>query len=207
MTTGLDVTEEVGVVLKKFTGGADDLYVALDNFFEVCKFALAQDAAIPGYEPEETGCPACAYVAEGPPAWDACPCLICWTGAPEVGDTFPLQPTLAPMHRIQLERQVNIITVTAVVLRCQPTLGPNGELPTPEAHAHVTRQINTDMWTLWNWLKEAKRQEILFPPKIREFGLQPGIAYNPMGAAAGCAITCRFELDGYAPDLTGLVIS
>lgn len=195
---GLNLSEEIGVVLKPFTGASSDLFTALTNFFDVCYAALADTKG---------GQPACAYVSEGPPAWDSCPCLIAWTGAPAVGDTFPLQPALAPMHRIQLERQVNIVTFTAVVLRCQPILGDNGELPQPAEHAAVTEEINDDMWAMWNWLREAKRQEILFPPKIREFSLEPGIAYNPAGGAAGSAITIRTELDGYVPDISGLTLS
>ena len=199
MTTGITFSEELGFVLKKFTGDSGDLYRGLTNFFEVCKAALAADTP--------DGLPDCAYVTEGPPAWDSCPCVMAWTGAPEVGDTFPLQPSLAPMHRVQLERQVNLVSYTVVVLRCQPLINERGDLPTPAEHAQATEQINADMWALWNWLREAKKQEILFPPKIREFSLAPGIAYNPMGAAAGCAITCRTELDGYVPDLSGLTLS
>jgi hypothetical protein len=177
--------------------GSDRLFAALEDFFAVCYAALADTRG---------GQPACSYLAEGPPAWDACPCLICWTGAPNVGDTFPLQPALSPLHRIQLGRQVNIITFNVVVLRCQPIIDDSGDLPTPAEHAAATAEINDDMWALWNWLKEAKRQEILFPPREREFGMEVGIAYNPAGAAAGSAIVIRAELDGYKPDLSGLVL-
>lgn len=199
MTTGLDLTEEVGVVLKKFTGDETDLYTALSNFFEVCKFALANYSI--------DGLPDCAYVSEGLPAWDSCPCLICWAGAPAVGDTFPLQPSLAPLHRIDLGRQVNLIPMTATILRCQAIMADDGTLPQPPEHAEVTASILSDAWGVWNVLREAKRQEILFPPKEREFGLEVGIAYNPQGEAAGSNITIRTELDGFKPDLTGLTLS
>jgi hypothetical protein len=65
------------------------------------------------------------------------------------------------------------------------------------------------MWAMWNWLKEAHRQEVLFPGQggKREFGLEPGIAYNPAGGAAGSAMTCRVQLDGYTPDISGLSLS
>jgi hypothetical protein len=182
------------------THTSEDLYLGLQDFFEVCYAALADT---PGGQPE------CAYVNEGPPAWDACPCLVCWTGAPAVGDTFPLQPALAPMHRIELGRQVNIVTYTAVALRCQAIMHEDGTLPQPPEHIAPTREINADMWAMWNWLKEAHRQGILFGDDSgkREFSLEPGIAYNPQGAAAGSAITCRVQLDGYSPDLSGLVLS
>ncbi len=205
MTTGLDLSEELGIVLKKFTGDSGDLFIAVENFFAVCKAALAADAVIEGVDPALTGLPGCAYMAEGPPAWDSCPCLIVWSGAPSVGDTFPLQPSLAPMHRIQLDRQVNIVAMTAIVLRCQPTLDAQGNIPQPEAHALITQQVNMDMWALWNWLREAKKQEVLFGDQFHEFDLQPGIAYNPAGAAAGCAITVRTQLDGYRPDISVLL--
>lgn len=180
--------------------GSGDLFAALEDFFAVCKFALAHGAV--------DGCPDCAYMSEGPPAWDDCPCLICWTGAPAVGDTFPLQPSLSPMHRIELGRQVNLVPMTAIVLRCQAIISDAGVLPQPSEHAAVTASILSDAWALWNTLREAKRQEILFPGQggKREFSLEVGIAYNPQGEAAGSAITIRTEIDGYAPDLTGLTL-
>jgi hypothetical protein len=202
MTTGLTLSDETAVeVTHPQVGGPSDLFDALSDFFEVCKFALAHGA--------DEGCPPCAYMSEGPPAWDACPCLIAWAGAPAVGDTFPLQPSLAPMHRVELGRQVNLVPMTAVVLRCQAVIKEDGSLPQPPEHAKVTSSILSDGWTLWNHLREAKRQGILFPGQggKREFSLEVGIAYNPQGGAAGSAVTIRTELDGYSPDLTGLTLS
>lgn len=171
-------------------GGVDDLYLALEEFFEVCKTALAATDA---------GLPECRYLAAGPPAWDACPCLIGYAGGPAVGDTFPLQPALAPMHRIQLERQVNLVPLTAIALRCQPEIDDNGTLPTPQEQAAAAKTVLQDVWALWNHLRAAKSSAALFAPKEREFSLEPGIAYNPQGAAVGAAITVRTQLDGYTP--------
>jgi hypothetical protein len=168
-----------------------DLYDALEEFFEVCKQALADT---PG------GLPECAYISEGPPAWDSCPCLIVYAAGPTVGDTLPLQPTLQPLHRIALARQVNIVAMTALALRCSPLIHDDGEtLPTPDEHAAAAREINADSWALWNHLRHAKKTGALFPPREREFSLEPSVSLNPEGGAAGCAVTIRVELDGYDP--------
>lgn len=171
-------------------GNVHGLYDALDEFFEVCKTALATTIG---------GLPECAYISPGPPAWDACPCLIVYAGGPAVGDTFPLQPALAPLHRVQLERQVNLVPLTAIILRCQPAIDENGILPQPEENAAAAREVLEDAWALWNHLRAAKSAATLFAPKEREFSLEPGIAYNPQGAAVGAAITVRTQLDGYTP--------
>lgn len=171
-------------------GGVSDLYDALVEFFGVCKTALAETAS---------GCPECAYISPGPPAWDSCPCLIVYSGGPTVGDTFPLQPALAPLHRIQLERQVNLVALTAIALRCQPIIDEGGRLPSPDEQAAAAREVLEDAWALWNHLRAAKTAGTLFAPREREFELTPGIAYNPQGEAVGAAITVRTQLDGYTP--------
>jgi hypothetical protein len=170
-------------------GGVDDLYLALEEFFEVCKTAIASTDA---------GLQECHYLAAGPPAWDVS-CLIAYAGGPAVGDTFPLQPALAPMHRIQLERQVNLVPLTAISLRCQPEVDDHGILPTPQEQAATAKAVLQDVWALWNHLRAAKSSATLFAPKEREFSLEPGIAYNPQGAVVGAAITVRTQLDGYTP--------
>lgn len=171
-------------------GSVHGLYEALEEFYAVCKTALAST---------DGGLPDCNYIAAGPPAWDSCPCLIVWAGGPAVGNTFPLQPALAPMHRVQLERQVNLVPMTAISLRCQPLIDEHGHLPSPEEHAAAARLVLEDAWALWNHLRAAKSAGTLFAPKEREFSLEPGVAYNPQGAAVGAAITVQTQIDGYTP--------
>lgn len=159
-------------------------------FFDVCYAALADT---PGGQPE------CAYVAEGPPAWDVCPCLTVYAGGPQVADTFPLQPSLNPTHRVALWGEVDMVTLTATILRCSPVIGDDGLLPTPAAHAAAAQQTSADLWAIWNHLKQAHRDETLFPPKRREFALDPAVAVNPQGGCAGWQISLRVRLDGYDP--------
>jgi hypothetical protein len=168
---------------------SSDLYDAAHEFFNVCLAALADTRG---------GQPECAYIAEGPPAWDSCPCLICWVGGPAVGDTFPLQPALAPMHRFAVG-QVNVVSFTALSLRCAAELSEGGGLPTPAEHETAAAQVADDMWAMWNHLLSAKRHGTLFPPKEREFSLEPTVAVNPAGGAAGAQMTVRVQLDGYDP--------
>lgn len=168
-----------------------DLFAAMDEFFNACYDALADT---PGGQPE------CAYIAEGPPAWDTCPCLVIHAGGPRVADTFPLQPALAPMHRAVIQGQVNLVTLTATILRCSPQIGEDGmTLPTPAEHAAAARETSSDLWAIWNHLLNAKRTAALFAPKTREFALDPAVSVNTQGGCAGWQITIQTELDGYRP--------
>lgn len=167
-----------------------DLYDAVNEFFRVCLAAL---------EDTRGGAPECAYIAEGPPTWDACPCLVVYAGGPAVGDTFPLQPSLAPLHREATAGKVNLVAITAISLRCVPVLGEDGTLPQPAEHAAAAAEILDDMWALWNHVGAAKRHGTLFAPREREFGLDPAVPLNPQGEAGGCQITVRTELGGYDP--------
>lgn len=166
------------------------IYDALHDVFDVAKEALATTVG---------GLPECAYVAPGTPAWDACPCLIVYSGGPSVGDTFPLQPALASLHRIATTGMVNLVTLNVLSLRCAPLIDDNGILPTPADQDAAAKEVYSDVWALWNWFAAKKRDLTLFPPKEREFSLDPGILVNPQGGAAGSIISIRTQLDGYTP--------
>lgn len=172
-------------------GASTDLFAAMDEFFQACYLALADT---PGGQPE------CAYICEGPPSWDTCPCLVVHAGGPRIADTFPLQPSLAPMHRATVQGQVNLLTLTATILRCSPQISEDGStLPTPAAHAVAARETSADLWAIWNHLLQMKRLETLFPPKDREFTIDPAVAVNTQGGCAGWQITIQTALGGYRP--------
>jgi len=168
---------------------AHDLYDLLQEFFAACYAALADTRG---------GQPECAYVSEGPPSFDACPCLVAWIGGPAPAATFPLQPSLAEMQRFQVG-QVNLVSLTALSLRCAATVGDDGILPQPPDHEAAAAEIADDMWAIWNHLIAGKRRGTLFAPKERNFALEPTVALNPEGGAAGAQMTVRVELGGYDP--------
>jgi hypothetical protein len=168
--------------------GSGDLFAAIQEFFNICVAALADTPA---------GAPQCAYISPGVPAWDACPCLVVHCGGPVVADTFPLQPALGPDHRVTVHGQVNLIVLTATILRCVPVITEEGGLPQPADFAAATQQTSADLWAIWNHVRQAKHDGTLFAPREREFRFEPPVAVNQQGGAGGWQITVRTELDGY----------
>jgi hypothetical protein len=172
--------------------GSGDLYAAMEEYRDVLLRAL---------EDTPEGAPGYYYICAGPPSWDAFPALIVYAGGPQVADTLPLQPQLAPGHRTATYGEVDLAVMTAVVLRCAVVLGDEESIspPTREQHEAAALQTSCDLWAALNHLKTAKRNGTLFAPKEREFFLDPPIAVNQEGGAAGWQITIRTQLDGYKP--------
>lgn len=170
--------------------GSDDLYDLCVEYLTACLAALADTPAGP---------PSRFYISPGPPAWDCCDQLTVHTGGLVVADTFPLQPMLAPGHRVQNQGRVNLVYLVATILRCAPTLGENGELPDVAAFNTAARQTNADLWAIWNHLTRAKRDGTLFQPDQVEVFFDPAVALNQQGGCAGWAIQLRVSLEGYRP--------
>lgn len=169
--------------------GSLDLHAACLELQEACLVALADTP---------DGAPECSYISPGPPPWDTFPCLIVYAVGPAPGDTFPLQPALAPGHRVTTNGQVNLVTITATILRCAWEVADDApEVIDPAAITKTAEQTNADVWALWNHLRAAKRAGTLFAPREREFFLEPPAAVNQQGGAAGWQFTVRTELGGY----------
>lgn len=171
-----------------------DLQAALLEFQQVCLVALDDTPA---------GRPPCTYISPGPPPWDVEDCLVVWTTGPALADTSPTTPSLSPGHRAQAYGEVNLIGITATILRCSYVLddtNPGGSID-PEKITAVAAQTNADIWAVWNHVRAAKRAGTLFAPTDREFVFDPSVALNQEGGAAGWQINVRTSLDGYAaPD-------
>lgn len=166
-----------------------DLQAALVEFQGICLEALDDTPA---------GRPKCSYISPGPPPWDILDCLVVWTSGPAIADTFPLQPSLSPGHRVQVQGQVILVGVIATIIRCGYELDEtNPSSVDPDAITAIAKQTNADLWAILNHLRAAKRQERLFAPKEREFFIDPAVALNQEGGAAGWQITVRTALHGY----------
>lgn len=170
--------------------GVDLLYEALAEVLAVCVTAL---------EDTPDGPPDCRYLAPGPPPWDSMPCLIVYAGGPQVAETLPLAPVLSPGHRVAVMAEVDLVSITATILRCAPALDDAGQMPPLSVFDATTRQTSADLWAVWAHLKQAKRDETLFSPKEREFFLDPAVAVNQEGGACGWQVTLRTQIDGYRP--------
>jgi hypothetical protein len=167
--------------------GSTDLYDLAVEYLDACTVALADTP---------DGVPECVYVSPGPPVWDVCPALMVHVGGPVIGDTLPLQPMLAPLHRVQITGEVILVSLTATVLRCAPVLDNDGKIDLSEM-GPATRQINADLWAIWNHVRAGKRNGTLFAPREREFAFEPAVSVNQQGGACGWQITIRSQLDGY----------
>lgn len=174
------------------TGGPDDLYVLCAEYLEVCRQAVA---LAPGGPIER------CFVSPGPPAWDCPEQLTVHAGGPVIADTAPLQPPLMPGHRIQQTGTLNLVTMTATVLRCAPVQGEYGEgLEVPaESDLDTSARVTLgDVWTIWMHLKTLKKSGVLWAPNERELILDPAVVLNTMGGVAGWQVQVRVGLGGFS---------
>lgn len=173
--------------------GATSLYDLCEEYLDACEAAVAlgPGGAIPR-----------AFVAPGPPAWDCCPQLTVHAGGPAEGDTAPLSPPLQTGHRPEVGI-VNLIGMTATVIRCVPTLQEGSTaLPSPASIDAAAQQTLSDIWTIWNHLLTLKRDGLIFAgtdgdPHQREMFLDPAVALNSAGGCAGWQLPIRVQLGGY----------
>lgn len=170
--------------------GPGDLWDLANEYLEACVVALGATSAGP---------PDRVFVSPGVPPWDCPNQLTVHVGAPIVADTLPLVPALAPLHRTQVH-EVDLIALTATVLRCAPLMTDFAEMPTPASIDTVSQQTYADLWAIWNYLKTAKRAATLFAPKEREFALDPAVPVA-MGDTCGWQIGIRVQLDGFVATL------
>lgn len=170
--------------------GSSDLYALADEYLDACVIALADTP---------DGPPDRVFVSPGVPSWDCPEQLTVHIGAPVVADTFPLQPSLSPAHRVTVQGEVDVIVVTATILRCVPTVDDYGNLPSPATIDAAAQQTCADLWAIWNHIKKGKRDGTLFAPKEREFRLDPAVSLPQGGGAAGWQIPIVVQLDGYRP--------
>lgn len=170
-----------------------------DDLFDLATEFLA--ACLDGLDLTDAGRPECYYISPGPPPFDFCPCLSVYVGGPAVADTFPLQPAMATGHRITIAGEVNLITLTATILRCAPILDDEGGGLNPIDFNTASKEMYADLWAIWMMLKEMKKQDALFPPAQREFELMPAVSITQQGGACGWQIPVRVNLYGYSPPL------
>lgn len=155
------------------------------------------DACIAALAVTTDGAPTRAFVSPGPPSWDCCPQLSVHAGGPVIADTAPLTPSLATAHRVADGLQLNMVLMTATVLRCAPDLDEQAEFPDPSEITAVAAQTNQDVWAIWNYLSDAKKALAIWPPKEREFSFDPAIAQAQEGGCCGWEIPIRVQLSGY----------
>lgn len=169
--------------------GPRDLFDLAREFLDACKHAVEFS---PGGPIER------AYVSPGPPPFDCCDQLTVHVIGPAQSDTSPLSPTLAPGQRINVQGYVNLVTLAATVLRCVPVI-EGTVLPTIEALEDSAANTIGDVWAMWNHVRSAVRNGILFsyPDTRREVEMTPPTPVPIEGGAGGWVFMVRVRLDGY----------
>lgn len=173
---------------------AQDLFDLAQEFLTACEEAVAKES--PG------GAIGYSAISTGEPAYDCVPALYVHVGGSAQADTLPLSPTMQPMHRMNQQGLVNLITMTCTVLRCVPVTEQQGQdvlVPDPALITAAARESYGDLWAIWNYLKTKYRAKELFTSfaSDREFIFDPAVPIRTSGGAGGWAIQVRVQLGGY----------
>jgi hypothetical protein len=138
---------------------ATDLFDAAAELLAACETAVS---TTPGGAISRT------FVSPGLPALDCCPQLSVHVGGAAEGDTAPLSPPLQPGHRTTLSL-VNLVQLTATVVRCTPVWGENEKQPPSAAEIQAAAELtNADLWAIWNVCREQHRAGTLFTAEARD---------------------------------------
>lgn len=168
-------------------GAATDLYDLCREYLDACADAVKLG---PGGDISRV------YVSPGAPAWDCPEQLTVHAGGPIPGDTLPLSPPLQPAHRIAGGDLVNMIAMTATVLRCVPGI-QGTKLPTASQLEDAAKNTLGDVWAIWNHIATLKRADQLWAPKTREVMFSPAVSLLTQGGVAGWQLEVRVQLGGY----------
>ena len=169
--------------------GLDDAYDAAAEYLALCQQALATTPA---------GALGRAYVSPGVPVWD-CDQVTVHVGGPVIADTQPTSPAMAPGLRITYVDVLNVVNLTATVLRCIPILDEEGAPPPAAELDAAARVVDADLWAIWNHLRHYKATGALFPPTQRELFIDAA-ASIAAGGVGGWQIPIRVTLYGYDPE-------
>lgn len=156
-------------------------------------------AAVDALALTDSGAPGRQFVSPGPPTFDCCPFVSTH------GFILAEGPTLAPGGGLATTRRVNtaavlLYTVVVTAIRCVPMIGDDAStLPTAAELSTSAREVNQDLWALWNRLSADLRSGYLSErcPGAYRDGAQ---ALTPAGGCGGWAVTFRVPLPGI--DLT-----
>lgn len=163
--------------------GPSDLFALAQEFLTACEDSLD---TIPTLAPGLVGSPERAFVSPGQSADDCCPQLTVWPG-PVVEKPIGILPDQ------DCPARVNIVQLTARVLRCVPVTDQPADVLDLEAAAE---QIDADGWALWNHLYNLRCAGAFSTlcDSVTWVSLVPIV---PSGGCGGWVLTAQVELDGY----------
>lgn len=108
----------------------------------------------------DDGTPDRSYVTAAPPTWDCCPFLSVYVARLAEETTSPVSPLPATAQRGEFG---NIILATYVITAVRCAAAPQGtQLPSIAAMQAVADQVDQDGWALWNGLRHAVANGVIF---------------------------------------------
>lgn len=171
--------------------GVDLLHEAAVEYLGACAAAL--DALT------DEGAPPLRFVSHGLPAVDCCPMLSVHVGTVLDAPTHVGTGALAPLHRIATTGVVNLVTLTATILRCLPATTDGQGLP-PATLTAFAAMTNADLWAIRNWITARHLDAGLFGGNCRDVAFQTAAALTVEGQCAGWLIPIQLQVDGFLPD-------
>jgi len=168
--------------------GPTDLFNLAAEWLAVCTAAVA---SAPG------GPISYSFVSPGSPPLD-CPMIVVWAGGPVEAATQPLTPPLSPGFRADKYDSYDLVNLLCCVVRCSPVGDDRGNAPSAAEYEAAAQATMGDVWAIWNWTRQRKREGALFPSTHdRELFLEPAYPLPIQGGLAGWQIPIRVQLDGY----------
>lgn len=173
--------------------GVDLLHEAALEYLDACAAAL--DELVPD------GAPGLRYVSHGLPAIDCCPMLTVHVGNVLDASTHVGTGVLGPLHRIATTGVVNLVTMTATLVRCSPGTN-NGDAASAAVQTAFAAKTNADLWAIRNWVPARVRDANLFGGNCRDVAFQTAAAVNVAGLCAGWLIPLQLNVDAFLPAAT-----
>lgn len=144
-----------------------------------------------------------SYISPGLPSFDCgADEISVYVGPAAEGPTSPLSPPLVVGLRSVHTEKVNLVALTCTVVRCVPTVGGTGQMPSASAIEAAAAKTNADLWAIWNVVPAFYRAGQIFTRSDGEQRLlifDPAVPLDPSGGVGGWRVQIRVELDGYRP--------
>lgn len=170
--------------------GPEDLHALAD---ELLQAAVESLDTIPTFDVALLGAPDRTFISPALPVFDCCEMLTVHVDGISEAGTSP--QGLAVSRRATYGR-INLAGLVVSIVRCIPTAGDGGQLPSIDSMQAAAEQTNADAWALWNHLFNMVRAGDLFAlcSEVNWDGMRP---INPSGGCGGWTASFRVQLDGY----------
>jgi hypothetical protein len=153
------------------------------------------DACLAALATTDAGAPAYRCLSPGLPAFDCPEGVWVWVGGIGEEATQPGSPAPVTGRRTQFG-QLILATLLVSVTRCIPESSP---LPPVDVLQAVYRQVNQDVWAIWNHLFHLIREGQIFDGACSINHFDVGAPLATSGGSAGWTFQVRPQINGYIP--------